>query len=155
MDMTQRILSKIDEEVFEMEKTISNRSGGEFGFNLESITGKFQRGSELQTKKKFERPDTSSPDAFFDILSKVFSKNSFLIILDELDVVRSEEFLGLFADLLKILSNHSDSCRVTILSIGIQSHATNLLAAHRSLERCARELYLEPIKGTDLHQFRA
>jgi hypothetical protein len=149
----RQLLSKIGEEISEREQTVTGRAASEAGTNLGLITAKIQGGRDQQIKKKFEKPDVIYPDTVSDILSKVVSKDGLLVILDEFDTVQSVEFQESFAELLRILSNHYDACPVKFLTIGIQSRATNLLATHHSLERCAREIYLEPIEETDLHNF--
>ncbi len=151
--MAQRVLSKAGTALAEIEQTQIRRSDGKGEMNFGLFKGNAGIQSEEQEKHRIASPDLSSPDLVLELISGIAKKENIMIVLDEFDRIPIGDFQDLFAELLKNLSNHHQDCNVKFLTIGIQSRATQLLAAHPSLERCARELYLSPIKNNDLEQF--
>ncbi len=82
-----------------------------------------------------------------------------ILVIDEYDAIRSSNYREdpdlheNIAYTLKHISDHSDQCRATIIVVGIAFTAESLLGKHESIERNAREIYLQPLRYQDFRDF--
>jgi hypothetical protein len=79
----------------------------------------------------------------------------YVIVLDEYDAISpgDGEFHASLAYLMKILADHSDECDSRLVIVGVAQSSKDLLGRHASIERSAREIYLNPLRHQDVHDF--
>lgn len=73
-----------------------------------------------------------------------------LIVIDEFDAIINEEEKFKVAELLKYLSDNSET--VTILLVGIAKSAVELTAGHPSVRRCLMELHVDRMSDVELRK---
>jgi len=116
-------------------------------------------GGKSKEHAEHSRPleaDKLTPWRVFQLLHR-FSPKAVLVI-DEYDAIRdgrksAETLHENLAYTIKALSDHSDRCDVKIIVVGIAHTAEEMIGKHRSIERNAREIYLQPLRAQDFHDF--
>jgi len=82
--------------------------------------------------------DRISPDIVRRILSSLGQDGLVVVILDEFDTVDDADSRAMMSDTLKFLSDRA--VPATVVLIGVADDVENLIANHRSLERCLRQV---------------
>jgi len=98
----------------------------------------FEVGAEKKSTEKFKvKSSTLSPSWVGSKLKGI----QCLIVIDEFDAVHDQVERKKMAELLKYLSDNSQSAKVILVGIG--KTADDLTAGHPSVRRCLMELHLE------------
>jgi hypothetical protein len=151
--LAMEILRKLDVSINEIE------SSKEISTSLNGKASPFRIGieasSEIKTIHKEQGPASQSYDALsvFEYLRVRGDKR--VIVLDEYDAVSSgsQEFHSSIAYLIKLLSDHANECEVRLIIVGVAQSSKDLLGKHESIERSAREIYLNPLRHQDILLF--
>lgn len=107
-----------------------------FGANINTARKKLDR---LSFGRQFSSPSW---------VAKELKDSKSLLVIDEADVLVSEETKLKLAELIKHLSDYESNLK--ILLVGISKTGRDLISNHRSVERCLKEIFLPPIGVTEL-----
>jgi AAA+ ATPase superfamily predicted ATPase len=118
-------------------KEIAGSGGANIGLNLFGANLNSTRKS--QNKLNLEK-ELSSPSWVASLLKD----ERFLLIIDEIDLIKEKAELEKVAILLKHLSDYDSQLKILI--VGVSSIGRDLVINHKSVERCINEIYLKPIK---------
>jgi Cdc6-like AAA superfamily ATPase len=92
--------------------------------------------------------DNISPDVVRRILSGLGAHGLVVVILDEFDTVAGPETRAMMSDTLKFLSDRA--VPVTVVLVGVADDVETLVANHRSLERCLRQIRMPRMSYREL-----
>lgn len=87
-------------------------------------------------------------------VAKHISQEKILYILDEVDLIASDEVRKKLAQLVRFVSDDTES-RFKFLIVGIAKTAANLTAGHKTVQRCLREIPLERLESAHIRQIVA
>lgn len=100
------------------------------------------------TRRNQEKIDLNSKLSSPSWVASLLKDERFLLVLDEMDLIDKNSEKEKVAVFLKHLSD-SDS-KLKILIVGVGDTGKDLIANHKSVERCINEIYLKPIKVSAL-----
>ena len=107
---------------------------------------------ENNPDQKLEKHLTSLLKETIDVQAVLFVlsllKKRLLIILDEFDVIKDNQTLILFADVIKSFSDNLP--KVTLMIVGIAENISGLLGEHASLERCICQVPVPRMSKSEL-----
>lgn len=154
-DLVRFAKSQIDGQgAIDQQEIVSSTSMGG-GASLGVFSGKGSASIEQTDTLKPIQHSESLPFTLFTLLTK--DKHPRLLIVDEYDATKSQA--KTFHEGIAYTIKHlSDNCRRTdsrVLIIGISQSAENLLGRHESIERCAIETYVLPLKKHHVVEFLA
>ena len=90
-------------------------------------------------------PDNATPDDVKELLAKL---DFTVIFLDEFDRLENTKDAALFADTIKILSDHS--VPATIVLVGVADNVTDLIGQHQSVERALEQIRMPRMNKSEL-----
>ena len=99
----------------------------------------------LNAEKLLPPENTATPDDVKEMLAKLAFT---VIFLDEFDRLENTEDAALFADTIKILSDHS--IPATIVLVGVADNVTDLIGQHQSVERALEQIRMPRMKKSEL-----
>jgi hypothetical protein len=79
-----------------------------------------------------------------------------ILVIDEFDAIQKRNGSTMaknVSSLMKMLSDHSDATDVRLAVVGVSRTAEDLLGTHESSQRCAREIYVKPLRKVDALEF--
>ncbi len=125
---------------------------------FEEIAFKAESGRDGIALEKLERKllkeytgsysDRISPDIVRRVLSSLGQDDLVVIILDEFDTVESSNARAMMSDTLKFLSDRV--VPATVVLVGVADDVETLIANHRSLERCLRQVRMPRMSYNEL-----
>ena len=92
--------------------------------------------------------DRISPDIVRRVLSNLGQDDLVVTILDEFDTVDSMDTRAMMSDTLKFLSDKA--VPATVVLVGVADDVETLVANHRSLERCLRQIRMPRMSYKEL-----
>jgi|SRR6267154_4672379 len=92
--------------------------------------------------------DNPTPEKIGAMLTEIGALALLVIIVDEFDAMQDEASRRLFADTIKLLSDHA--VRVTLILIGVAKDAESLIGKHESVERALVQIYLPRMSRVEL-----
>jgi hypothetical protein len=95
-----------------------------------------------------------TPPRILKQLKKISDKA--ILVIDEFDAIQKRNGSTMaknVSSLMKMLSDHSDATDVRLAVVGVSRTAEDLLGTHESSQRCAREIYVKPLRKVDALEF--
>ncbi len=92
--------------------------------------------------------DNISPDVVRRVLHGLGQKDIVVVILDEFDKLASAEARAMMSDTLKFFSDRV--VPATVVLIGVADDVETLIANHRSLERCLKQIHMPRMSDGEL-----
>jgi Cdc6-like AAA superfamily ATPase len=92
-------------------------------------------------------PAKAAPDDVRYILSRLDKQA--IIIIDEIDRIRSQTTKTLLADTIKSLSDHG--VKTTLILIGVADSVDQLIKEHRSVERALVQVHMPRMSAEELY----
>lgn len=113
-------------------------------------------GQEKTSKRiKGDAFETLNPWMVFQYLAR-FASDA-IIVIDEYDALSTVEPKSSFHDgiayTMKHLGDHNDICNARLIIVGVAFSAEALLGKHDSVRRNAKELFLTPLRYSDIYDF--
>lgn len=93
-------------------------------------------------------PETATPDDIRFVLNRLPMKS--IIIIDEVDRIKTQETTTLLADTIKSLSDHA--VPTTLILIGVADSVDELIAEHHSIERALVQVHMPRMSPEELYQ---
>lgn len=138
------ILGKLGFGGIQVEETTERTEGGGAQLRIPFA----EAGVDTHTRKSVKvvsgMPTSLKPSTVAEFLTDVDA----LILIDELDRLRSDHDRIKLAETIKQLSDRG--ARTKVLLVGIADTAAQLVAAHPSIERCLREIELKPMSDDEI-----
>ena len=97
------------------------------------------------TSTKTELPTISITPS---LVACALSRESGLLIVDEFDAIRCPQVRGRFAEVMKQLSDERSPFK--ILTVGIATSRSDLLAGHPSVQRCVKDVKLDTMRNEEI-----
>jgi Cdc6-like AAA superfamily ATPase len=95
-------------------------------------------------------PDNLRPDAVRKALTLLCRGATLIIIIDEFDRMPNGTTSPLFADTIKMLSDHSVSA--TLVLVGVADSVDELIKEHESIERSLVQIHMPRMSKGELHE---
>ena len=92
--------------------------------------------------------DNITPDVVRRVLHSLGQRDIVVIILDEFDKVTNTDTLAMMSDTLKFFSDRV--VPATVVVVGVADDVETLIANHRSLERCLRQIRMPRMSDSEL-----
>lgn len=105
-------------------------------------------GNLSSTRKKSDKVNFAQEFLSPSWVAKELRNSNSLLVIDEADVIASEESKLKLAEFIKHLSDYESSLKVLV--VGISETGRDLVSNHRSVERCLNEIFLPPIRVMEL-----
>lgn len=146
------LLEQIDEALVHSTQRTSSQTGGQ----IKGEVPLFASGEGNHNRLKEETRKPVSPDSLhyrdlYRAISKSASKDQpTLIVIEEIDTLRDDASIHSLVELIKACSDDWSKDKISVVCVGIQSSVTSLILKHKSLNRCAKEVFLETIQPDDL-----
>lgn len=148
----KQVLEQIDDALIYATKRKSSQTSGELKGALPAVasgSGSHSRVTE-ETRKPLTLDEFVYDDLYREIRKSSGKDQATLLVIEEIDTLQDQACIHELVELIKACSDDWSRDRVTIVCVGIQSSVTGLILKHRSLNRCAREVFLETIPADDL-----
>lgn len=97
-----------------------------------------------------ELPEHITTNDVRRLLTKLSQDAILIVILDEFDRLPEGEIRSLFADTIKVLSDHS--VFATLILVGVADSVDELVAEHRSVERALIQILMPRMSANELHE---
>jgi Cdc6-like AAA superfamily ATPase len=107
-------------------------------------------GGEQGNALQFLREGKVTPNEVRLVLRTLAAEAKVLIFVDEFDQVATPDVKKLFADTIKILSDHS--VQATLVMVGVAENVTDLIDEHESVVRAIVQVKMPRLQPTELKQ---